>query len=80
MSIALLRVDEKTRDRIKVIAHKEKKSIGEVVTSAIDRYERDKFFEDYNAAYAKLSSEELKELREEQEIWDGTISDGIEEE
>jgi len=53
-----------------------------VLNEAIDSYRRQKFLEDANAAFAALRNdpEAWREEQQEREIWNRTITDGLERE
>lgn len=51
-----------------------------VLDAAIEHYQRDKFLDDVNAAFANLRSDPKawKEEQSERALWDKTLNDGIE--
>ena len=51
-----------------------------ILDEAIERYEREKFLDEANAAFARLKSDPKawKEELAERAIWDQTLSDGLE--
>jgi len=77
-----VRVEESIRNRIKIIAKEEGKTISEIITEAVERYEREKILESFNAAYAKLrkNPEKWKDIQREREELESFLLDGLEEE
>ena len=53
-----------------------------VLDEAIKRYQRDKFLDEVNAAYANLrkNSKAWKKEQAERALWDNTIGDGLDRE
>lgn len=64
------------------LAEREGKSMQTVLDDAIERYRRDKFLADVNAAYARLRADPRawKEELDERLVVEGTLMDGIENE
>ena len=50
-----------------------------VPDDAVERYQRDRFLDDVNAAFASLRSdpEGWKEEQEERALWDATLNDEL---
>ncbi len=80
-STALIRVDEKTRDRLAKMAEQDQMSIGEVVTTLTKKAERDRFWKNVHEGYARLRAdpEAWAEYQAEVRVWDVTLMDGLEE-
>ena len=53
-----------------------------ILDEAIDQYQRNKFLDEVNAAYARLRADPKawKEELAERKDWDGTLMDGLEHE
>jgi hypothetical protein len=53
-----------------------------VLDEAIDHYQRDKFLDEVNAAYAALRNQPKawKEEQAERTLWDKTLGDGLRDE
>lgn len=53
-----------------------------VLDEAIERYQRDKFLDDVNSAYANLRNDPKawKEEQAERALWDKTLADGLKDE
>jgi predicted transcriptional regulator len=77
-----MRVSTATHERISRLAHARGKSMATVVTEAIDDYERKSFFEELSTQIAATRADPAAwaEVEAEQAEWDGTLTDGIDEE
>lgn len=77
---ATIRVEQQTRDKLLKLAKQERKPLGEVVKEAVARYERDRFFDELDAAYARLKAdpEAWADYQAELALWDSTLMDGLE--
>jgi predicted transcriptional regulator len=53
-----VQVDDKLHARLREIAANERREIGDVIADAIDRYEREKFWQGVHADFARLRSDE----------------------
>jgi predicted transcriptional regulator len=75
-----IRVDTETRTRLMELARREHKPIGEVVAEAVERYEEDQFWAEYQAGYARLRDDPQKwsAWKEVLNGLDGVIADGLE--
>ena len=64
------------------IAKREGKPMQTVLDEAIGHYQREKFLDEVNAAYARLHTDPKawKEELAERQIWDRALRDGIEKE
>ena len=77
-----VRISPKSKAVLRDLAKREGKPMQAVLDEAIESYQRDKFLDTVNAAYARLQAdpkawkEELAERRQ----WDGTLMDGLENE
>ena len=82
MATTMVRVDEKTHDTIKNLASEAGLPMSLVVRSAIQDYERKRFFEEMNAAYEALRADPQAwaEELEERRAWEATLMDGIDDE
>ncbi len=80
--MAMLRINEYTRNLIKKIARGEGRKMNEVVEEAVRMYEKSKFFDDFDAAFVKLKGNPKKweDYQKDLEAWDATLMDGLEEE
>jgi hypothetical protein len=75
-----IRIDEQALAVLRELARSQKRPMQTVLNEAIDSYRRQKFLEAANAAFAALRSdpEAWAEERQERELWDQTIKDGLE--
>ena len=77
-----IRITPRSKATLRDLAEREGKPMQAVLDDAIEYYQRDKFLNEANAAYARLKadpkawSEELEERRAS----DGILMDGIEDE
>ena len=64
------------------LAKRAGKPMQTILDEAIDQYQRDKFLDEVNAAYARLRAdpEAWKEELDERQDWNGTLMDGLENE
>lgn len=77
-----VRVTKETRAKLKTMAGESGESIQDVLDKAVEAYRRKRFFEEVNAAYARLRAdpEAWQAYVDEFEEWDVTLMDGFEEE
>lgn len=82
MASTSIRIDRTTHQKIKDIAGRENKPIGEVVADAIHRYEDEQFWRNAHAGYQRLRGdpEAWKAYQNELRDWDVTLMDGLENE
>ena len=76
-----IRVSEKTRDLLNTLARDEGVPMQQIVERALEQYRRQQVLAATNAAYAVLRSNQqaAQEWQAEQDEWDATINDGLEE-
>jgi len=81
MATVTIRVPEATHQRLRELAEKRGRPIGEVVDEAARRLEEEEFWAELDASYERLYAdpETAAELKAEQALWDGTLMDGLEE-
>ena len=77
-----IRISPHSKAALRTIARNEGTSMQAVLDEASEHYQRDKFLEDVNAAFAKLRSDlkAWKAEKAERALWDKTLTDGIESE
>lgn len=75
-----MRVPTEAHQKLREMADKKHKPIGEVLNEAVELLEREQFWADYAAAYARLRAdpEAWQEYRDELALWDSTLMDGLE--
>ena len=74
-----VRVDEKLHRILREISEREQRSIGDVMTEAIEQYRRAKFWEQAKLDYENLRAdpEAWSEYQEEIAAWDALSGDGL---
>jgi predicted CopG family antitoxin len=77
-----IRVSREVYNDVKALAQTQHENIQDVIEHAITEYKKKKFFDNLNAAYVRLHSDPAawEEEQKEREIWDLTLSDGLENE
>ncbi len=75
-----IRVSREVYNDVKTLAKNQNENIQDVIEHAITEYKKKKFFDRLNAAYEKLQSDPAawSEEQKEREVWDITLSDGLE--
>jgi len=75
-----IRISPRSKAVLRTLAKQEGKPMQAVLDEAIEHYQRDKFLDDVNAAFAKLRNDPKawNEEQAERALWDKTINDGIE--
>jgi hypothetical protein len=68
-----------THAKLQSIAHAEDRPMGEVVTFLVDRYERERFWKQVRADYARLKADPAAwaEYKAEVDAWDTLSGDGL---
>jgi len=74
-----IRISLKSKAVLRALAKREGKPMQTVLDEAIEHYQRDKFLDEVNAAYATLRNDDIawKEEQAERTLWDNTIADGL---
>ena len=82
MATTTVRIDEATRDKLRIIANSENEPVHVILERAIEDYRRKRFLEDANSAYNALrqNRKAWAEELEERAVWDATLSDNLEDE
>jgi hypothetical protein len=75
-----IRISSRSKIALRTMAKREGKPMQAVLDEAIERYRRDKFLDDVNAAFARLRADPKawKEEQAERALWDKTLADGLE--
>jgi hypothetical protein len=74
MGTTTIKVSTHTRDRIRAFGGPEHKSADAVIVEALDELERRRFWDQFDAAVAAEGGDDL---RDESEVWAGTLKDGL---
>jgi hypothetical protein len=74
-----IRITPRSKATLRSLARQEGKSMQAILDEAIEQYQRDKFLDQMNAAYASLKSnaKSWKDEEAERALWDRTLQDGI---
>jgi predicted transcriptional regulator len=82
MASTSVRIDQRTHARLRRLSEAEHKSIGQVVTEAVEKYEKDKFWREMHESFARLRADPdgWRVYEEETALWDTTSGDGLENE
>jgi predicted DNA-binding protein len=77
-----IRISPKSKAALRDLAKRAGKPMQTILDEAIDQYQRDKFLDEVNAAYARLRADPVawKEELAERQDWNGTLMDGLENE
>jgi len=77
-----IRISARAKAALKMLSKQEGKPMQAVLDEAIERYQRDRFFDEVNASFAALGSDPKawQEEQAERALWDSTLSDGLEKE
>ncbi len=80
MSTVTIRVSEETHRLLRSLADERKQPIGELVGTAVKRFEEQAFWEEVEAGYAEIRADPEASAAFDAEIaeWDGTLNDGLE--
>ncbi len=75
-----IRISPHSKAVLRTLAKQEGKPMQAVLDEASEHYQRDKFLDDVNAAFAKVRSDSKawKEEQAERALWDKALDDGIE--
>jgi predicted DNA-binding protein len=74
-----IRITPRSKAVLRSLAKQEGKPMQAVLDEAIEHYQRGKFLDEVNAAYARLRSDPKawKEEEAERALWDKTLADGL---
>jgi hypothetical protein len=77
-----IRISPHSKSILRELAKREGKPMQAVLDEAIERYQRDKFLDEVNAAYAALkgNAKAWKEELAERSLWEQTLMDGLKDE
>lgn len=81
-SAPMVKLKPKTHAKLQEIARDEERPMGELVAFLVDRYEKERFWRQVRADYARLKADPVawKEYTDEIEAWDSLSGDGLENE
>ena len=74
-----IRISPRAKAALRQLAKSEGKPMQAVLDAAIERYQRDKFLDEVNAAFARLKADDKARNEElaERQGWDRTLMDGL---
>ena len=74
-----IRISLRSKTVLQALAKREGKPMQAVLDEAIEHYQRDKFLDEVNAAYAALRNDAIawKEEQAERALWDNAVADGL---
>jgi predicted DNA-binding protein len=77
-----IRITPRSKAVLRALAKQEGKPMQAVLDEAIEHYQRDKFLDEMNAAFATLRNDPKgwKQEQAERALWDKTLADGLKEE
>lgn len=76
-----IRVTKELYNAIKALSSQQNDTVQTVLEEAVKEYQRKRFFEQMDVAFARLKADDAgwKEELSERRAWDGLLSDGVEE-
>ena len=79
--MATVRVEPKLHATLRALSEAEQRSIGQVIEDAIDRYQKEKFWQAMHEGFARLRTDPAawREYQDEAALWDSASGDGLEE-
>ncbi len=77
-----IRVDERVHAKLRDLSRAERRSMGELIADAIDRYEHDKFWDDVESSVERVRADPdaLRAYENEIRLLEGGSMDGLEHE
>lgn len=77
-----VRVEDSLHATLREIASQEHRPIGQVIEDAIQRYQKEKFWQGVQEDFARLRADPVawKDYQDEVMLWDSTTGDGLEHE
>ncbi|MDH3603704.1 MAG: toxin-antitoxin system protein [Candidatus Tectomicrobia bacterium] len=79
MQSTTVRISDASRQLLRDLASQEGLSMQAVLDKALEAYRRQRFLESVNAAYAEVKQDPSawQEFKQERELWDTTLTDGL---
>jgi hypothetical protein len=77
-----VRVEDSLHATLREIAAEERRPIGQVIEDAIQRYQKEKFWQGVQEDFARLRADPVawKDYQDEVMLWDSTAGNGLENE
>ncbi|MBC7080589.1 MAG: ribbon-helix-helix domain-containing protein [Methanothrix sp.] len=81
MTSTTVRISREARESLQELSERTGRKLQELLDEAVERYRRELFLKEANAAFAALRTEKAAWADEEEEraAWEGTLADGLEE-
>lgn len=81
MASTTIRISSETRETLRRLSAQTGRRLQDLVDEAVERYRRDVFLKEANAAFLCLRSDAMAWVEEERErrAWELTLADGLEE-
>ena len=80
--MATVRVGPKLHATLRMLSEAEQRSIGRVIEDAVDRYQKENFWQAMHEGFARLRADPAawREYQHEATLWDSGSGDGLEDE
>ena len=80
--MATVRVEPKLHATLRALAEAERRSIGDVIADAVDRYQKESFWKAMHEGFSRLRADPAAwgEYQAEAALWDSASGDGLEDE
>ncbi len=80
MESLTIRVSRSTHGRLKELADSTGETMADIVEQAVKNYQKERFWAEYQTAYAAVQSDPTAsaDLQAEIDAWDGPLADGVE--
>lgn len=77
--MATVRIEPKLHETLRALAIAERRSIGEVIEEAVDRYQKDRFWQAMDEGFARLRADPAawRAYQADAALWDSTSGDGL---
>ena len=72
-----MRVPSRTYAELRKLAHDDDRPMSDLIAEAVERYRRDRFLAEANAAYDALTPSGKRRYRQALNEWDATVADGL---
>jgi predicted DNA-binding protein len=81
MASTTVRISREARESLRKLSEQTGRKLQDLLDEAVERYRRELFLQEANAAFAALRAdkEAWAEEEEERAVWEGTLADGLEE-
>jgi hypothetical protein len=75
----MVKLKPQTHAKLQAMAREDDRTMGEIVSFLVDRYQRERYWQRVQDDYRKLHDDPdtLREYRNEMALWDSTAADGL---